>query len=72
MPDFKEITWERVDSSAKRKAGFSREPEKSFMKTRNKTGPKTLPWGNPALAWRGEERIKSTTPNTGGKEVSGP
>ena len=27
------------------------------MKIRNRTGPRTLPWGTPALKERGDERI---------------
>ena len=31
--------------------------ERSFMKIRNSSGPRTLPCGTPALTTRGEERI---------------
>ena len=33
------------------------------MKIRNRTGPRTLPWGTPALTEKGDERImlKATT-----------
>ena len=32
------------------------ESERSFMKIRNGIEPRTLPWGSPSLARRGDER----------------
>ena len=34
-----------------------RDKERSLMKIRNRTGPRILPWGTPALTGKGEERI---------------
>ena len=44
------------------------------MKIRNRTGPRTLPWGTPALTGRGDgkESVESHTLATRVEEVSKP
>ena len=52
----------------------SPESERSLMKIRNTTAPRTLPWGTPALTGRGDERIplKATHWRQESAEVSTP